>query len=108
MTAKNNLTMQHLVIKRALIGAAIGLVVISCFILSVNNPKPEWGQYWMIRPFIVTPLVVALAGICTSFLASLGNNGGIKRIIAYTLTILIYFFSLWFGIVAGLGGTLWD
>lgn len=108
MTAKNNLTTQPLLIKRALIGVAIGLTIILFFVLGFNNPKPEWGQYWMVRPIIVTPIVVALAGACTSFLDSLRYQGGAKRIIAYVLTGLIYLFGLWFGTIAGLAGTLWD
>lgn len=108
MTANNNLSTQPLLIKRALIGAAIGLVIILFFVLGVNNPKPEWGQYWMVRPIIVTPIVVTLAGASTYFLDALRYQGGTKRIIAYILTGLIYLFGLWIGIIAGLGGTLWD
>ena len=108
MTAKNNLTTQPLLLKRTLIGAAIGLAIILFFVLGVKNPKPEWGQYWIARPIIVTPIVVALAGACTSFLEPLRREGGMKQIIAYILTGLIYVFGLWFGIIAGLAGTLWD
>jgi hypothetical protein len=108
MTAKNNLTTQPLLVKRALIGTGIGLAIILFFVLGVKNPKPEWGQYWMVRPIIVTPIVVALAGACTSFLDSLRHEGGIKQVIAYVLTTGIYLFGLWIGIIAGLAGTLWD
>ncbi len=108
MTAKNNFTTQLLLIKRALIGAIIGLVIILFFVLGADNPKPEWGHYWMVRPIIVTPIIVALAGASTYFLDPMRYAGGARRIIAYILTGLIYLFGLWFGIIAGLGGTLWD
>ena len=112
MTAKNNLTSPYadkaLLIKRALIGAIIGLVVILTFVLPIKNPRPEWGQYWMVRPIIVTPIVVALAGASTKFLESLRNERGFIKVVAYILTIAIYLFGLWFGIIAGLAGTLWD
>jgi ABC-type dipeptide/oligopeptide/nickel transport system permease subunit len=97
-----------LLFKRAILGAVIGLAIILFFVLGVKNPKPEWGQYWIARPIIVTPLVVALAGASTSFLESLRQEGRLKQIIVYILTGIIYVFGLWFGIIAGLAGTLWD
>jgi hypothetical protein len=112
MTAKNNLTTQSsssaLLIKRMLISAAIGLVLVLSFVLAVKNPNPEWGQYWMIRPLIVTPLFSSLAGLGNHFLDSLRNQGGSKKIFATILTVILYLFVLWFATIAGLGGTLWD
>ncbi|RYU97104.1 potassium transporter KefB [Emticicia agri] len=112
MTAKNNLTAQPsnsaLLIKRVLTGAAIGLALIALFILPIKTPHPEWGPYWMVRPFIVTPLAGALAGLCNHLLDFLRNQGGSKKILANVLMVIIYLIGLWMGMVAGLDGTLWD
>ncbi|MBW6536389.1 MAG: hypothetical protein K0B11_15370 [Mariniphaga sp.] len=37
------------VILRMLIGAAIGLAIISLFIFPIDDPNPEWGKYWRIK-----------------------------------------------------------
>lgn len=111
MTAKTNLSQSSvsaLLIKRVLIGAAIGLVIILFFVLGVKNPLPEWGQYWMVRPLIITPLAGAAAGVCNHLLDYLRNQGGSKKIIANILMVLIYLIGLWMGTILGLDGTLWD
>lgn len=112
MTAGNNLTRpsgKELLIKRVLTGAAIGLVLISIFVIpSLKNAPAEWGKYWMIRPLIVTPLFGVLAGCCNHALDFLRKEGGAKKIVANILAVLVYVLVLWFGTVAGLGGTMWD
>ncbi|MBA4849586.1 potassium transporter KefB [Emticicia sp. BO119] len=112
MTAKNNLTAQgsqtNLLVKRVLLGAALGLAIILFFVLITKNPKPEWGKYWMIRPLIITPLAGAMAGVCNHLLDALRNQGGSKKLIASILMIVIYLIGLWLGTVLGLDGTLWD
>ena len=108
MTAKDNLT-KPLLRRRILIGAAIGLVVILVFVIpSLKNAPAEWGQYWMIRPLIVTPLFGALAGFINHVLDFLRKDGGSKKIVANVLAVLAYVVLLWMGTVAGLGDTMWD
>jgi hypothetical protein len=111
MTAKNNLTAPHfntpLLIKRTLIGAAIGLVVILSFVLRVNPNRPDWGQYWLIQPLLITPLAGAAAGVCNHFLDFLRHEGSTQKILANILTGFIYIVGLWMGIVLGLNGTMW-
>jgi len=113
MTAKNNLTTQGfnnpLLLKRALIGAAIGLVLILSFVLRATKPVPaHWGQFWMIQPLIITPLAGAVAGVCNHFLDFLRNEGRTQTIIANILAVLIYIIGLWMGTVLGLNGTMWN
>lgn len=112
MTAKNNLTTQgfntSLLIKRALIGTAIGLAVILFFVLRVSPNHPDWGQYWLIQPLLVTPLAGAAAGVCNHFLDFLRIQGSTHKIIANILAVLIYIVGLWMGIVLGLHGTMWN
>ena len=67
MTQANNSTSQPSqvsLIKRMLVGAGIGLLLISLFLLSAGEPNPEWGKLWMIRPLIIVPLAVAMGGLC--------------------------------------------
>ncbi|MBA4849588.1 potassium transporter KefB [Emticicia sp. BO119] len=112
MTAKNNLTSQSfitaLLIKRVLIGAAIGLAVILFFVLRVSPNHPDWGQYWLVQPLVVTPLAGAAAGLCNHFLDFLRKEGGTQKIVANILAVLIYMVGLWMGIVLGLHGTMWN
>ena len=112
MTAKNNLITQGfnnaLLIRRVLIGTAIGLAVILSFVLRVNPNHPDWGQYWLIQPLVVTPLAGAAAGICNHFLDFLRIQGSTQKILANILAVLIYIVGLWMGIVLGLHGTMWN
>ncbi|GAB3503157.1 potassium transporter KefB [Emticicia fontis] len=112
MTANNNLSSNSfntsLLIKRVLIGTAIGLVTILFFVLRVNPNHPDWGQYWLAQPLIITPLAGAAAGVCNHFLDFLRNEGGNKKILANILAVLIYIVGLWMGIVLGLSGTMWN
>ncbi|WP_337044294.1 potassium transporter KefB [Emticicia sp. 17c] len=112
MTEKNNFTTQPfntpLLIKRVLIGAAIGLVIILSFVLRVKTPHPDWGQYWLIQPLLVTPMAGAAAGVCNHFLDFLRNEGKTQRIVANILAVIIYIIGLWMGIVLGLHGTMWN
>lgn len=108
MTAKDNLT-QPLLSRRLLTGAAIGLIVILVFVIpSLKNAPSEWGQYWMIRPLIVTPLFGALAGYSNHLLDFLRKEGGSKKILANILAVIGYIVLLWMGTIAGLGDTMWD
>lgn len=58
------------VIKRMALGAAIGFIIISFFVLSVDEPNPEWGKWWRIRPLVITPLATAF-GILSFYLADI-------------------------------------
>lgn len=112
MTVKNNLSESYnrsLLSRRLFIGAAIGLAIILVFVIpGLKSAPAEWGQYWMIRPLIVTPLFGVLAGYSNHLLDFLRKEGGSKKILANILAILIYAVVIWFGIIAGLGGTMWD
>ena len=67
MTPRNNTAMRPiltpLLFKRMLLGAGIGLVLISLLVLPVTG-RPEWGEYWKIRPLIVVPMAGAVGGFC--------------------------------------------
>ncbi|MCD6065110.1 MAG: hypothetical protein K0R82_3021 [Flavipsychrobacter sp.] len=94
--------------KRMLIGAAIGFAVISFFVFGADDPNPEWGKYWRIRPLAITPLAGAGAGLFYHFMGLLRHQGGWVSIVGWIISILGYTATLWVGIVLGLDGTMWD
>ncbi len=94
------------VIKPMLIGAAIGLLVISFFVFRTEG-DPDWGKYWRIRPLIITPLAGAMGGLFYYFMDYLSGRG-FNRTVAIILSLLVFIVGLWMGIVLGLDGTMWD
>lgn len=112
MTHANNLTAASgqpgSLVKRMLIGTAIGLVVIAIFVLPIKHPRAEWGQYWMLKPFIITPLSGAMGGLVAYFMARFRNQYGWNKTLTFLLTAIICVIGLWMGIVLGLNGTLWN
>jgi len=94
--------------KHLLLGGAIGLAVISFFIIGVDNPNPEWGEFWRIRPLIITPLSGATGGAFFYFLGHLAQQRGWSKTVAFIGAFVISFIGLWMGIVLGLAGTMWN
>ncbi|MFN2457964.1 MAG: hypothetical protein ABR502_07175, partial [Chitinophagaceae bacterium] len=70
-------------------------------------PNPEWGKYWMIRPFIITPLAGAMGG---AFYALMDHQSSrdFSRTVAILLSFVVYIIGLWLGAVLGLDGTMWN
>ena len=94
--------------KRMLIGGGIALVLIALFLLPIKHTKPEWGQFWMLRPFIIVPLAGAVGGAVSYYLARVGAQGGWLKPATIALSIIVYIIDLWIGTVLGLVGTLWN
>lgn len=90
-----------------LIGAGIGLAIISFFVFGVDHPNPEWGKYWQIRPLIVTPAAGALGGAFW-YLMDVMSSKGMNRTIAVILAVIVFIIGLWIGTVLGLAGTMWN
>lgn len=111
MTPKHPLTTQHVKPlaygKAMLIGFGIALLAICTFVFGVDNPRPEWGEYWRVRPLLVTPLAGACGGAFFSFMHRLNLQGGWK-LLAVTIGMMGFVVSLWLGIVLGLAGTMWN
>lgn len=91
--------------KRMVTGAGIGLLLISIFLFSADEPHPAWGKLWMIRPLVIVPLAGAMGGLCNYFI--LGFHG-INKIAATIISVIIFFVGLWLGFVLGLDGTMWN
>jgi hypothetical protein len=98
---------QPILLKSMLIGAGIGLFVISFFVFGVDEPNPEWSTYWVIRPLIITPLAGAVGGAFYAFM-DYQSSRGFNRTLAVIPSFLVFFIGLWLGVVLGLDGTMWD
>ena len=111
MTQRNNLTTQHnqpvSITKPVLIGAAIGLFLISFFVFGVDEPNPEWGRLWRIKPLIVTPLAGAMGGAFFYFMNFMGIRG-VNKTFAFIISVIGFIVALWMGTVLGLNGTMWN
>lgn len=95
-------------IKFAIAGAFLALILISLLIFSVNTPKPEWGQHWFIRPIIVAPIIASIGGI-SMYLVNLGEfESKLLNLLLFLFSIVLFLFFLWIGIILGLDGTLWN
>jgi hypothetical protein len=95
-------------VQRMIAGAGIGLIVITFFVLvGADKARPEWGKLWMIRPLIVVPVAGAVGGVCFAYIDNLRLEGW-RRILAATLSVIVFIFGLWLGTILGLSGTLWD
>ena len=94
--------------KRMLVGAGIGLMLISLFLASADEADPAWGKFWMIRPLIIVPLAGAMGGLCNYFIVGFHYLAGINKTVAVILSVIIFIVGLWLGTVLGLDGTMWD
>lgn len=112
MTQQNNLqTVQVKPIdaaKRMFIGAAIAFALILSLLLSVDDPKPEWGKLWMLKPLLITPLAGAGGGAFFYYMTQIVKNNVWAKLIAVLVGLVGYVIAIWLGSVLGLNGTLWD
>lgn len=93
--------------KPMLIGAGIGLLLISLFVFGVDNPNPEWPKLWRIKPLIVTPIAGAMGGAFFSFMDHQASRG-FNRTLAIIIGLFGFLVALWLGTVLGLDGTMWN
>lgn len=95
-------------IKRMFLGAVIGLIIISFFVFSVDEPNPNWGKLWKIRPLIITPLAGAFGILSFYFKDFIRPRSNLKTVLGFLFSIIAFMIALWLGIVLGLDGTLWN
>lgn len=96
------------VVTRMITGTIIGLAVISLFVFSVNDPDPDWGNNWRIRPLIVTPLVAAFGFLSFYLKEYIHPKSDWGKITVFLISAVAFVVALWLGTVLGLDGTLWN
>lgn len=112
MIEQNNMNLFRVnpmsIAKRMFIGAAIAFALILSMLLSVDEPKPEWGALWMLKPLLITPLAGAGGGAFFYYMTQIVKNNVWAKLIAISVGIVGYVIAIWLGSVLGLNGTLWD
>ena len=94
--------------KRMLQGAAIGLILISFFLIGGQQANPEWSKVWMLKPLLMVSAAGALGGLFFYNMDHLRAQGGWREPFALVLSLMVYIVVLWLGIALGLNGTMWD
>lgn len=112
MTTRNDLRQFQFhrasLVKKMLLGAGIGFILIGLFLLGVDDPDPNWPKYWMLRPLIVVPIATAFGAAFYFFVNQVRYASGWKNLLLTIVGILGFLVSLWLGTVLGLDGTLWN
>ncbi|MGJ5641130.1 potassium transporter KefB [Formosa sp. S-31] len=91
-----------------LFGGVTGAIIITAFVFSVDTPKPEWPVLWRIKPLLLTPFVAACGGLAVYAIQTYSKLKNWNAILSGILSLVVFIITLWFGIVLGLNGTLWD
>lgn len=112
MTAKTQLTPRPLFTsvlrKRMLVGAGIGLLIVGFFVIGAGNGHPTWGDYWRVKPLLLTPFLGAVIGACFDVTEPLRRIEGWMGKLFLVLSLLGCFIGLWMALVLGLAGTMWN
>jgi len=96
------------VVNRMLIGAAIGLAIISLLVFPIKDPNPEWGSFWRLKPLILTPIVSGFGFLSYYLKEYINPKSDAGKIIVFLLSTFAFVVSLWIGTILGLNGTLWN
>lgn len=89
-------------------GFAVALAFIGFIVLSVDQPKPEWSEYWFVRPLIVTPIFGAFGGASCYLINTLSIKNSFIKLLRILSSIIVFVFFIWMGTILGLDGTLWN
>lgn len=93
--------------KRMLIGAGIGLAAVGFFVLMAGKGNPAWGDYWRIKPLLLTPALGSVTGLCYDATEPLRKIKGWLSKVFLVLSALGFLAGQWLGLVLGLAGTMW-
>jgi uncharacterized membrane protein len=94
--------------KRMLLGAGIGLLMISFFVIGAGKGNPAWGECWRVKPLLLTPFLGALIGGCYDVTEPLRRLDSWLGRLFLTLSLMGYLIGLWMALVLGLAGTMWN
>lgn len=101
-------TIKIVLVKRIRSGAATAFCLIALFLAGVNDPKPEWGKFWLVKPLLIVPIAGAMGGAWYHFIMLYFAQAGWKKALFMLVSLTGYVVLLWLGTVLGLNGTLWD
>lgn len=95
-------------VKHVLIGAGIALLIVGFFVIGAGGGNPVWGNYWRIKPLLLSPFLGAITGLCYDATAPLRRLQGWLGKLFLALSWLGFFIGQWLGLVLGLAGTMWN
>jgi ABC-type branched-subunit amino acid transport system permease subunit len=107
MQQKDTPSFNRFILRGMALGGCFALFLMTVFLVAAGPGKPEWGEYWRLRPLILTPVVASFGGAFFGYLTFRFRNGWLG-IAAVLFGLVIYVVSLWLGSVLGLDGTHWD
>ena len=118
MTVQNELRHnlhKETLIGRAAKGACIALVLTIIFLSTifligdVLNGKNFWQAAWEFFPLVTVPVGGALGGLVYYLLVQAWHPTGWKKVMATTISTLIYIVLLWLSLIVGFSATgQWD
>lgn len=94
--------------RQMLIGASIGMTLILLYLLTVKEPDPEWGKYWMIKPILIVSFAGAMGGMCNYVIINFRSLLGLSKSKAVIASLFFCAIGLIIGFALGLNGTLWN
>jgi hypothetical protein len=94
--------------KRMILGSCIALVMICVFVIGAGKGDPAWGDYWRIKPLLLTPFLGGMTGLCFDITESLRRLSGWTGKLFLIISVLGYCAGLWMSLVLGLNGTMWN
>ncbi len=92
------------VVKRAIQGAAIVLLLVLLFIFLAGVKALEYDP-WIFLPIITVSVGGFSGGILFYLMDRLRYQGGWKKVLAKIFSLLIYCVTLWLSLLAALHGT---
>ncbi len=93
---------------RMTIGAGIGMILISLFLITAGKAPVDVPNYWIIRPLAAMGFAGANAGVFYFLMDHFREQGGIKKILANIASLIVFILGMWLGAVAGLDGVFWN
>lgn len=112
MERKNNLASQSLspvlLRKRIVLGIGTALILMILLLIQVDDPKPEWGKLWMIRPLIMVSFGGAACGIFYHLMEQFAARRNWNTIAIKIFSLIVCLIILWMSFILGLDGTLWN
>jgi ABC-type transport system involved in cytochrome c biogenesis permease subunit len=94
--------------KHLLIGAGTALLIVGFFVIAAGKGNPDWGDYWRIKPLLLSPILGGITSLCYNAAAPLRQIKGWPGKLFLGLSILGFMIGQWIGLVLGLAGTMWN